>query len=268
MEPAEVRVMKDLEKGKLEKAKASVLRRDRFISQTKKAFERYQNVFTQCLKHDIENLKSSKKNHHFTLAAKWCSSLNSPYDCTTLLCDSIARKDEHYVYRVRDRLRNEVLVSLRKALNLLKVYMSYNQWSSLPYNRVTSVAMTLYKEIFLWHDKVRFEEYLEDVEAGKTKIAADALLPHQIISSLEEGDIGGKVAELQWKRMVDDMLKYGIMRNFLAIYDVLGSMCGIPMDVSVALGISMSELSDEHWKWKVITFSQSPQLHLIQGDDL
>ncbi|RXH93766.1 hypothetical protein DVH24_015833 [Malus domestica] len=133
-------------------------------------------------------------------------------------------EDEHYVYRVRDRLRKEVLVPLRKALNLLK--------------------------------------------AGKTKIAADALLHHQIISSLEERGIGGKVAELQWKRMVDDMFEYGIMRNRLAICDVSRSMCGIPMDVSVALGISMSELSDEHWKGKVITFSQSPQLHLIQGDDL
>ncbi|KAM1369473.1 hypothetical protein ACFX2I_039953 [Malus domestica] len=177
-------------------------------------------------------------------------------------------EDEHYIYRVRDRLRNKVLVPLRKALNLLEVYMSSNQWSSLPYIRVTSVAMTLYKEIFLWHDKVRFEEYLEDVEAGKTKIAADALLPHQIISFLEEGDIGGKVAELQWKRMVDDMLEYGIIRNCLAICDVSGCMCGIPMDVLVALGISMFELSDEHWKGKVITFSQSLQLHLIQGDDL
>lgn len=184
--------MKNLERGKLEKAKASTLRRDRFISQTKKAFERYQSdpdyrflhervsdVFAQCLKHDIENLKSSKKNPHFNLAAKWCPSLNSPYDCTTLLCESIARKvfpeelyteyqtieDEHYTYRVRDRLRKEVLAPLRKALKLPEVYMSSNQWSSIPYNRVASVAMTLYKEIFLWHDKVRFEEYLEDVEA-------------------------------------------------------------------------------------------------------
>ncbi|CAN6703491.1 unnamed protein product [Malus baccata var. baccata] len=225
--------------------------------------ERVSDVFAKCLKHDIENLKFSKKNPHFTLAAKWCPSLNSHYDCTTLLCESIAMKvfpkelyaeyqtidDEHYAYRVRDRLRNEVLAPLRKALKLPEVYMSSNQWSSLPYNRVASVAMTLYKEIFLWHDKI----YLEDVEAGKTKITAGALLPHQIISSLEEGDIDGK---------------YGKMRNCLAACDVSGSMCRITMDVSVALGLLVSELSEEPWKGKVITFSQSPQLHLIQGDDL
>ncbi|CAN6562053.1 unnamed protein product [Malus baccata var. baccata] len=295
MEPTEVRVMKDLERGKLEKAKTSALRRERFIAQTKKAFERYQSdpdyrflhervsdVFAKCLNYDIANLRSSKKSPHFTLAAKWCPSLDSPYDRTTLLCESIARKvfpkelyteyqtieDEHYAYRVRDRLRKEVLVPLRKALQLPEVYMSSNQWSSLPYNRVASVAMTLYKEIFLLHDKVRFEKYLEDVEAGTSKIAAGALLPHQIIHSLEEGDLGGKVAELQWKRMVDDMLEHGKMRNCMAVCDVSSSMSGTPMDVSVALGLLVSELSEEPWKGKVITFSERPQLHLIQGDDL
>lgn len=36
----------------------------------------------------------------------------------------------------------------------------------------------------------------------------------------------------------------------------------------MALALLVCELSEEPWKWKVITFSQSPQLHLIQGDDL
>jgi hypothetical protein len=127
--------------------------------------------------------------------------------------------------------------------------------------------MKFYKEKFLKHDKERFEKYLEDVKAGKTTIAAGALLPHKIIGSLVDGD-GGKVAELQWKRMVDDLLKKGKMRNCLAVCDVSGSMNGIPMEVSVALGLLVSELSDEPWKGKVITFSANPQLHVIQGDNL
>ncbi|KAB2627280.1 hypothetical protein D8674_020898 [Pyrus ussuriensis x Pyrus communis] len=182
--------------------------------------ERVSDVFAKCLNYDIANLKSSKNSPYFTLAAKWCPSLDSPYDRTTLLCESIARKvfpkelyteyqtieDEHYTYRVRDRLRKEVLVPLRKAL---------------------------------------FEKYLEDVEAGTSKIAAGALLPHQIIHSLEEGDLGGKVSELQWKRMVDDMLQHGKIRNCMAVCDISSSMSGTPMDVSVALGLLVFELSEE-----------------------
>ena len=133
------------------------------------------------------------------------------------------------------------------------------------------------------HDKERFSKYLEDVKAGKSKIAAGALLPHEIIAQLniglydhysfesepnENGDVDDQVAELQWKRMVDDMLKQGNMNNCLAVCDVSASMGGTPMEVSVALGLLVSELSEEPLEGKVITFSQNPQLHLIKGDDL
>ncbi|MFS7944618.1 putative von Willebrand factor A-like domain superfamily [Helianthus anomalus] len=107
--------------------------------------------------------------------------------------------------------------------------------------------MKNYKEKFLKHDTLRFEEYLNNVKSGKAKIAAGALLPHEIISCLEDED-GGQVAELQWNRMVEDMLKKGKLNNCLAICDVSGSMCGTPMEV--------------------ITFSENPMLETVQGDDL
>ncbi|RXH93767.1 hypothetical protein DVH24_015834 [Malus domestica] len=92
IKPAEVRVMKDLERGKLEKAKASALRREssspRPIRLLKCTKERVSDVFTQCLKHDIENLKSSKKNHHFTLQPS--GALSSTSSTTALHCCVIA----------------------------------------------------------------------------------------------------------------------------------------------------------------------------------
>ncbi|ONI09117.1 LOW QUALITY PROTEIN: hypothetical protein PRUPE_5G219200 [Prunus persica] len=274
-ESREVRINKSLERDKLEKEKIS-------------------DLFAECLKSDMECLK---RNNYITLAAKWCPSIYSSFDRATLLCESIARKvfprelcpeyegieDEHYAYRVRDRLKKEVLVPLRKAMELPEVYMTTKQWGSIPYNKVASVAMKLYKEKFLEHDKERFSKYSEDVKAGKSKIAAGALLPHEIIAQLnigfydhysfksepnENGDVDVQVAELQWKRMVDDMLKQGNMNNCLAVCDVSASMGGTPMEVSVALGLLVSELSEEPWEGKVITFSQNPQLHLIKGDDL
>jgi len=41
----------------------------------------------------------------------------------------------------------------------------------------------------------------------KSTIVAGALLPHEIIRSLNED--GGDVAELQWKRVVDDCVAVG-----------------------------------------------------------
>ncbi|KAI3935271.1 hypothetical protein MKW92_013259 [Papaver armeniacum] len=106
-------------------------------------------------------------------------------------------------------------------------------------------------------------------ENKKYKIASGALLPYQIIQSLryeEENDCS--LAELQWKRMVEDLSRMGKLKDGLAIADVSGSMTGTPMDVSVALGLLISEMSHEPWKGKLITFTQNPELKKIEGETL
>ncbi|KAF6137977.1 hypothetical protein GIB67_041850 [Kingdonia uniflora] len=127
--------------------------------------------------------------------------------------------------------------------------------------------MKNYKEHFTKHDKERFGQFLENVKLGKEKIAAGALLPHDIIKFLKDFD-DGKVAELQWRRMVADLAKIGKMKNCLAICDVSGSMGGTPMEVSIALGLLVSELSESPWKGKLITFSVDPELQTIEGETL
>ena len=289
----EMRIANAEKRNQEGKAKASLDRKLEKISMGKKAFTRYSqdpdyrflhervsDLFADYLKKDLEFLTSGETNK-ISLAAKWCPSLDSSFDKATLLCESIARRifpresfpeyegveEAHYAYRVRDRLRKQVLVPLRKTLQLPEVYMGAKEWGSLPYNRVASVAMKSYKEIFLNHDAERFQKYLQDAREGKTKIAAGAVLPHEIIGELEGGD-GGQVAELQWKRMVDDLKKKGSLTSCIAISDVSGSMAGDPMEVSVALGLLISELTEEPWRGKMITFSGDPELQVVEGDDL
>lgn len=290
----ELRVANAMQRNKLEKERASALRKEKKIDTAKKVIARYSSDpdfrflydrvsdhFAECLKNDMKLYESGEVTK-ISLAAKWCPSIDSSFDRATLICESIARKvfpktlyteyegieDAHYAYRVRDRLRKQVLVPLRKALELPEVYIGANRWDSLPYNRVASVAMKLYKDKFLMHDPERFKKYLEDVKAGKAKIAAGALLPHEIIGSLDDPFDGGQVAELQWKRIVDDLMQKGKLRNCMAICDVSGSMHGTPMEVSVALGVLVSELSEEPWKEKLITFSENPELQVLEGDSL
>nr|GMD72050.1 uncharacterized protein LOC113734273 [Ipomoea batatas] len=247
--------------------------------------DKISDLFAEMLEADIKKLNSEKLGD-ISLAAKWCPTIDSSYDKTTLICESIARKlfprekyteyegikEAHYVYKVRDRLRKQVLVPLHKALELPEVYMSAKQWNVLPYKRVASVAMKNYTKKFAKHDNERFREYLRKVKTGEAKIAAGALLPHEIIRSLQRADPEeaevAEVAELQWKRIVDDLAKKGKLSNCIAICDVSGSMFGIPMEVCVALGILVSELSEEPWKGSVITFSADPQLHKVEGETL
>jgi hypothetical protein len=97
------------------------------------------------LKADVELLNSGDF-YDISLAAKWCPSLDCSFDKSILLCERIARRvfpidshpesrgieDAHYAYRVRDLLRKEVLVPLRKSLELPEVYMSANRWNEIP----------------------------------------------------------------------------------------------------------------------------------------
>ncbi|CAN8247806.1 unnamed protein product [Cochlearia groenlandica] len=64
------------------------------------------------------------------------------------------------------------------------VYMSAKKWDSLNYSRVASVAMKNYTKVFAEHDSERFRNFLKDVKSGEKKIAAGALLPHEIIKQL------------------------------------------------------------------------------------
>jgi hypothetical protein len=68
--------------------------------------------------------------------------------------------------------------------------------------------------------------------------------------------------------MVTDLRTLGKLNNCLAVCDVSGSMSGLPMEVCVSLGLLLSELCDEPWHHRVITFSARPQLHLVSGNTL
>ncbi|KVH88353.1 uncharacterized protein LOC112502227 [Cynara cardunculus var. scolymus] len=292
--PREQRIEANRAQMKAEKERAKSSRKQKESAMAKKALDRYNSdpdyrffhdqvsmFFANRLKSDIQLLDSGD-HMKISLAAKWCPSVDSSYDKTTLICETIARiiyprnsdpeldgfDDASYVFRIKDRLRKQILVPLHNALKLPEVYMSAKQWSSISYDRVASIAMKNYTDIFLHRDKQRFRGYLENVKRGDAKIAAGALLPHEIIRSLKRGIGAATVADLQWKRMVDDLLKKGKLTNCIAVCDVSGSMVGTPMEVSVALGLLVSELSAEPWKGRVITFSLSPELHLIEGGDL
>lgn len=89
------------------------------------------------------------------------------------------------------------------------------------------------------------------------------MLPHRIIVSIDNDG----VADLQWDRMVSDLRELGKLSNCIAICDVSESMTGEPMEVSVALGLLISELSGEPWHHRLITFSRRPELHQITGNN-
>ncbi|CAM6096645.1 unnamed protein product [Calypogeia fissa] len=296
LKPREDRVAESLAKDRVASAKAALARKEKKLAMARRVAKIYAqvlhfrnlylkiaDVFAGRLKKDLKALQQDRL-FDVSLAAKWVPSLGSSNDLRTLLCYAVATRifpkedysqyekmdDHEYGFAVRDRLRKEVLVPLRKALDLPEVYMSAQKWGEVNYRRVASVAMSNYKNLFLKHDEERFNQYLGAVKSGEEKVAAGALLPHDVLlQAVKEGNSQlAEVAELQWKRMVEDLKEHGKLSNCIAVCDVSGSMTGIPMEVCIALGMLLSDLSEEPWKGHVITFSQNPEIHFIAGETL
>ncbi|XP_034217527.1 uncharacterized protein LOC117629130 [Prunus dulcis] len=192
--------------------------------------DRVSDIFADYLREDIQNLEKQQEEI-LSSAAFACPPVGSSLDRATLLCESIAMKvfpiesqglqEAHYTDRVRDRLSKEVLVPLAEFLS-----SEGSQAGGCP-----------------------IKKYLEDLKASKIELEADALLPHEIIGYVNDGDVG-QAAELQWKAMVEEVyLKQGKFSNCLVACNVSS---GLFKDVSAGLAVLVSQLGEEPWKGKVM----------------
>ncbi|OEL21174.1 hypothetical protein BAE44_0017807 [Dichanthelium oligosanthes] len=236
-------------------------------------FDSVADFFADRLKSDLEK-KANGEEHEIGLAAKWCPSVDSSFNRATLLCEAIARRlfpgdsnaaggdpqhqERYYVYRVLGHLRRKVLVPLRKVLMLPEVYMSAQEWSELPYQRVARKAMERYEAIFLKQDEMRFKGFIAGREQREAKhilratglfraggVVVDDILPHQILVSLMAQV---KQGWLPWTRLVARVRGDGLFRNCMAVCDLSDGTRGTRRDVCVAPGLLISELAEEDWE--------------------
>jgi len=167
---------------------------------------------------------------------------------------------------------------LRKYLvsktNVVEHLICDNQLDLIDYSTVPSVAMNKYSSLFNRKDPIRFVKYLDDVKVGREKINASVLFPSDIVKQFYGGGNiynpdNADAMEAQWDFLPDYMLDSN--ERILPICDVSGSMTchnGLPMIVSLALGLYVSERNKSIFKNAVVTFSQTPEMHYIQGDSL
>lgn len=151
------------------------------------------------------------------------------------------------------------LVSMTK---VVETQMCANDWDLINYSQVPSVAMNKYRNAFIGHDGQRYLQYISDVQDGKQKINASVLFPHQLYQAICKGD-DVQAVEAQWYSLPDYMADS--TERIIPVCDVSGSMEGLPMDVSVSLGIYISERNKGIFKDAFITFSERPEMNYLSG---
>lgn len=148
--------------------------------------------------------------------------------------------------------------------NVVETAMCSKNWSSINYSQVPSVAMKNYTKTFNKRDESRFQAFIQDVKDGNVKVNAGALYPHDLVTKLDScqaNEVGAYTN--QWNALPNYM--EGSTERILPICDVSGSMTGLPMEVSVALGLYISERNEGPFKDAFITFNSTPKLQYLQG---
>lgn len=130
------------------------------------------------------------------------------------------------------------------------------------YSHVPSVAFSKYRKAFARNDQDRFTNFITKVNEGTEKINAGAIFPYDIYKSFNRGGDAESV-NAQWGSLPNYMQDSD--ERILPVCDVSGSMMGLPMEISVSLGVYISERNKSIFKDAFITFSERPQMNYLQG---
>ena len=217
-------------------------------------------VMATQLAQDWRLMKAGKS---VSLLAKWLKSENTSSPASRAL----GRKFREVLGWSSKKYR-KTLSALREYIDVVEVKMCAREFEEINFGQVPSKAMTNYRKSFEKRANESFADYLKKVEKGEEKINASALYPYDILRTVaENGDKGLslKAADLQWKSLPDYVKEGG---SGICICDVSGSMDGLPLYVSISLGIYFAERNIGPFKDVFITFSNTPSFHRIIGNNL
>lgn len=149
--------------------------------------------------------------------------------------------------------------------NVVETRMCKKEWNQIGYKTVPSKAFAKYRMAFHRNDPTRFESFLNEVKEGKSKINAGAIFPNDVIKPyLNMRHENDDAINEQWKALPNYM--EGSTENIIPVCDVSGSMTGIPMEVSISLGLYISERNEGAFKDAFLTFSSNPRMEFLQGN--
>lgn len=209
-----------------------------------------------------KQLKEDMKTDSPSLLAKWMPR------CGKSLAKNLPNTQKALLKSLgmNEKTYRQTLASLSSKLKVVEQQMSANNWNDINYSTVPSVAMRIYSKAFQRHDEGGFSSWIEQVQQGASKVNAKVLHPHEVLKQvLEVEDDQLSLKEEQWKVLVEEAKGKGVLSNMIPLCDVSGSMAGLPMEVSVALGLLISEVIAEPFKDLVITFSRDPELYHIDS---
>ena len=161
--------------------------------------------------------------------------------------------------------------TLVNATNVVETPMCAKDWDSINFSHVPSVAASRYNKAFYKNAPDAYKAYKDALVKGEAKINASAIFPHDVVrpALYGGGNTDSDVINAQWKALPDFL--EGKANDILVMSDVSGSMT-VPVsgqiraiDISIALGLYISERQTGAFRDLVLTFSEHPTFHKVRG---
>ena len=222
------------------------------------------SIIKNQLEEDKNNMNEQKQ---VSLLAKWLPSVNT----SSIETKNFARKIASDLGISEPEYR-KTLSSLRKYIDILESRLCKKDYT-FDYSKQPSNAMLKYRKAFLRNDNERYTKFIEDVVKGNKKLNAGTLYPYQIVNEINNvvslSDDEKKSLDATWKSLSN----IENSQNAIAVVDGSGSMYWsgqsvIPADVAISLGIYFAEHNKGAFKNHFITFSMTPKLIEIKGNDI
>jgi len=250
------------------------------------------------------NTTLRRPTKNISLIAKWLPREGSHFDRTlgfvalfsefmwpTSEKNSINQRGDNNKYKRKQKYR-QTITKLTSHLNLPEVYLSAQRGDEINFAKVASKATLRLTPTFLNENKdatqrsydpkrIRMSEiFIEYITKNGAK--GKQVMPHEIVREILYNYKLSRARELVldsqwkdvWKAVVEDVKEKveaeGLdfnLTQMVPISDVSGSMFGVPMEVSIALGIGISEITHASFRNMIMTFDENPQWHILKPED-
>ena len=209
-----------------------------------------------------EDLAALDGSGDISLLGKWLPSVNASNQETVAMAELIAKS-----FGLSSRNYRKALTKLRARIRIIENNLREKDYT-FDYSKQPSKAMFKYRKAFLRNDGEPYNAFMDGVGRGEAKLHTGTLMPYELVERAYRcSEEERQSLDVTWRALED----FTTDENALVVADGSGSMYwnSVPSPAAVAqsLAIYFAERNKGKFHNHFITFSMSPQLVEIKGND-
>lgn len=156
---------------------------------------------------------------------------------------------------------------LVNATDVVETKVCSKKFNEIEYDKIPSLATTRHLSTFYKFDLERYTDFIKAVKSGEKQINVNADYPHQLVDLFQKEKVDEQAINVIFDKMCEKRInERAYTKDILCMADVSGSMEGTPMNVSLGLSTIIARTNtNEYWKDKILTFTNTPRLFDISG---